>query len=142
MKTEKRIYITYLYPGSFFPEFSSKRVNSDKLPTEVPSDCFGFYLEETEFAVDGNGREFEGDTKRLGKTYIIGEAIHVDKIPDVQIDGRSNNILKSNISGNSPTKTGIKTHLGNWQMEDEYHVAISPTKFKFGKPELYPNLKK
>lgn len=141
MKTENRINIVYLYPGTFFPEVSSERVKSIDIPETVPADCYGFYFTETEIAVSLDGKEFTGDTKTVSKTYIIGETIHVDKIP-ATILGRDTDILKSNIRNNSPTKTAIKTHLGNWQMEDETHVAISPTKLKFGKPMFYDNFKK
>ena len=138
--TEKRINIVYLYPGSFFSESSSERVKSTEIPKEIPSDCYGFYFTETEVAHVDN-KEFLGETKTVSPTYIVGEAIHVDKIPTMD-RGQKTDILKSNIRNNSPTKTGIKTHLGNWQMETETMVAISPKKFKFGKPTIYENGKK
>lgn len=135
MKTEKRIFITYLFPGIFFPEEITKQVKTTDMPTTVPSDSFGFYFTETEYVVDGE-KEFVGKTKTLTKTFLIGEAIHVDNIPSID-RGQNTDILKSNIRSNSPTKTGIKTRLGNWQWEDETREAVSPSKFKFGKPEIY-----
>lgn len=136
MKTEKRINIVYLYPGAFFPETSSQRVKSTKIPKTVPADCYGFYFTETEVAVSLDGKEYSGDIKTVSKTYIIGEAIHVDKIPTID-RGQDTDILKTNIRNNSPTQTAIKTHLGNWQMETDTMVAISPNKFKFGEPTIY-----
>lgn len=141
MKIENRINITYLFPGAFFPESTSKQVKSTDLPKTVPADCYGFYFTETEVAVSLDGKEFVGKTKTVSPTYIIGEAIHVDKIPAID-RGQDTDILKSNIRNNSPTKTGIKTHLGNWQMESETMTAVSPSQFKFGKPEIYTNVKK
>ncbi len=141
MKIENRIKIIYLYPGSFFPETSSKRVRSTNIPNTVPADCYGFYFTETEVAVSLDGKEFVGKTKTVSPTYIIGEAVPVDKIPSMD-RGQDTDILKSNIRTNSPTKTGIKTHLGNWQMENDSMVAVSPLKFKFGKPKIYTNIKK
>jgi hypothetical protein len=138
--TEKQLKIVYLYPGSFFPETSSKTVKSTDIPKTIPADCFGFYFTETEIAhVDD--KEFIGETKTVSKTYIIGEAIHVDNIPEID-RGQDTEILKSNIRNNSPTQTGIKTHLGNWQMETGTMVAISPRRFKFGKPTIYESCKK
>lgn len=140
MKKENRIFIHFLYPGSFFPEQTCERVETTNLPKTVPSDCFGFYFTQTEYVIDGK-EEFAGKTKTLSKTYIIGESILVDDIPDKE-GGRDNNILKSNITCNSPNKRGIKTHIGNWQWEDEYRVAISPRLFEFTDPVVYKNFKK
>jgi len=141
MKTENRINIIYLYPGSFFPESSSERVKSTDIPKMVPADCYGFYFTETEVAVSLDGKEYFGDTKTVSKSYIIGEAIHVDKIPEIY-RGQDTEILKSNIRNNSPTQTAIKTHLGNWQMESDDMVAISPKQFEFSKPRFYENVGK
>jgi hypothetical protein len=137
MKTENRIFITYLFPGSFFPEEITIRVLSASIPKTIPKDCFGFRFTETEFVIDGE-KEFIGKSKPLGKTYIIGEAIPLVKIPD-EIDGRDTRILKGNIEFNSPTKTAIRTHLGNWQQEDECHEAIPVSQFKLGKAMYYTN---
>lgn len=141
MKIEKRITITYLYPGSFFSEKSSERVKSTDIPKTVPADCYGFYFTETEVAVSLEGKEFIGDSKSLGKTYIIGEAIHVNDIPEF-LDGQDTDILKTNIRNNSPTNKGIKTHIGTWQAENDTTVAISPEQFEFGKPKIYENFGK
>lgn len=141
MKIENRITITYLYPGTLFPESSSEPVSSKNLPKTVPADCYGFYFTETEVAISLDGKEYLGEPKSESPTYIIGEAIRVEDIPAVD-RGQDTNILKSNIRSNSPTKTGIKTHLGNWQMESDTMVAVSPKQFKFGKPTIYKNLKK
>lgn len=141
MRTEKRVNIVYLYPGAFFPETSSKRVKSTKIPTSVPADCYGFYFTETEVAIALDGKEFLGETKTVGKTYIIGEAIHVDNIPSMD-RGQDTHILKINTQNNSPTKTAIKTHLGNWQIENETMVAVSPSRFFFSTPTIYKNFKK
>lgn len=141
MKTENRITITYLYPGAFCSETSSEKVNSVNIPKEVPVDCYGFYFTETEVAVSLDGKEYFGKSNQVSKTYIIGEAIHVDDIPETDNIG-STEILKINIQNNSPTKRGIKSHLGVWQIEDDRTVAISPKQFEFGKPKIYENFRK
>jgi hypothetical protein len=136
MKKETRKFITYLFPGSFFPESVSDRVKSFDVPTKVPLDCYSFYFSTTEYVSDGK-QEFTGETKRVGSTYYIGESIPVDEITEPDSD-----ILKSNIRNNSPTKRGIKTHLGNWQMETENSIVLSPENVVFGKPRLYTNFKR
>jgi len=141
MKKETRIFITYLYPGAFFPEELTKQVKTSDIPKKVPSDCFGFKFYQTDVVIDDNGKEYIGKSKSIGKTYIIGESIHVDDIPLID-RGQDTDTLKSNIRNNSPTKTAIKTHLGNWQMEDGGHVSISPKLFTFDKPDIYQNIKK
>jgi hypothetical protein len=137
MTKTKKITITYLFPGALFPETTTKEVNNTDIPKTIPADCYGFYFEETEYAVDGK-ETFVGKTKQLGKTYLIGEAIHVSKIPKMD-RGQDTDILKSNIESNSPTKTGIKCHTGNWQMEDENNVCLPVSQFKIGKPMIYEN---
>lgn len=141
MKTEKRITITYLYPGSFFPETSSERVKNIDFPKTVPADCYGFYFTQTEVAISLDGKEYIGKSQQISKTYVIGESIPVDEIPAID-GGRDTDILKSNIRSNSPTKTAIKTHLGNWQMESDDMTSISPTCFSFGSPMFYKNIGK
>ena len=141
MKKETRIFITYLYPGSFFPEESSKQVKTSDIPKTIPSDCFGFKFHQTDVVIEDDGKEYVGKSKSIGKTYIIGESIHVDNIPLID-RGQDTDTLKSNVRNNSPTKTAIKTHLGNWQMEDDCHVSISPKLFMFGKPDIYKKYEK
>lgn len=139
MKTEKRITITYLYPGSFFPETSSEIVKTLDFPRIVPSDCYGFYFTQTEVAISLDGKEYIGESKQIGKTYVIGESIPV--VPAIDC-GQDTDILKSNIRNNSSTKTAIKTHLGNWQMESHDVTSISPAYFTFSSPKFYKNIGK
>lgn len=139
MIKKKTITITYLFPGVFFPESTTKEVQNTDIPTTIPADCYGFYFQETESVFDEDkNKEFIGETKQIGKTYLIGELIYVDDIPAMD-GGRDTDILKNNIRNNSPTKCGVKCHTGNWQMEDEYNTVLSPSQFVIGKPELYEN---
>lgn len=139
MKKETRTFITWMFPGSFFPEEIVEQVNSADIPKTIPADCFGFRFHEKEFVVDGEN-EYYGKPKPLGKTYLVGEAIPLAQIPD-EDGGRTTEILKRNIEYNSPTKTAIRTRTGNWQMEDENHVAIDADRFKISEPRLYKNWK-
>ena len=127
-----RKYINYSIPGAFFAETSSKEVDSFDIPKEMPADVYAFNFSETDYVVEGK-EEFVGKTRHIGPTYYIGKAIPVDKIPDVDENGRGNDILKRNIKSNSPTKTGIKCHTGNWQMVDKNTKVLSESQFKWKK---------
>ena len=135
MKKETRKYITYLFPGSFFPESSTQRVDSFDVPSSIPSDCFSFSFSEVDIVVDGKN-EYKGESRNIGKQYYIGKTIHVDDIVGEEYD-----ILRTNVRNNSPTKRAIKTHLGNWQVETENCVILSESSVKFGKPMLYTKMK-
>lgn len=136
MQKLKRKFITYYMPGTLFPETSSAEVKSFDVPKSVPLDCYGFSFSETEFVVDGK-KEFSGETKQDKRFFLIGESVPLAQIPDDD----KHSILRSNIEFNSPTKMGVKTHVGNWQMEAENTVVISPSSLKFTKPLIWKNIK-
>jgi hypothetical protein len=136
MQTIKRKYITYDMPGSFFPESHTQEVKSFDIPESVPLDCFAFQFHETEFVVNGK-KEYEGDTVKQNKRHFIGWLVPLAKMPK----GEKYAILCGNIERNSPTKTGIKTHLGNWQQEDKGSIVHAPSDFTFTKPLIYKNIK-
>lgn len=132
----KRKYITYYMPGSFMPETSTNQVSSFAIPKEIPRDVYGFQFTETEYVIDGK-KEYEGDTKTEKEFHLIGMAIPASLIPDDD----NNRILKSNITNNSPTQEGVKTHLGNWQIRDKNNVVHDPKIFTFVTPLIYKNIK-
>lgn len=131
----KRKFITYQMPGTFFAEEHTEEVQSFDPPNSVPLDCFGFHFHETEYA-QVEGKEFEGKTKRDKRQFLIGFEIPLDQIPDDD----KHRILKCNIESNSPTKTAVKTHLGNWQAKQEDTVVIFPSDMKFTKPLIWKNI--
>lgn len=141
MKTEKQLFITYFFPGSFFSEQKSERVTSTDIPKTIPLDCYGFHFSETEYVIGFDGKEFVGETKRISNMFIIGEEHHVSTIPDVDERGDTS-ILKSNIKNNSKTGIGIKTHLGSWQVKGDDTTVISEKDVKFSKPMIYEKFRK
>jgi hypothetical protein len=139
IQVETKTYITYLFPGTFFPEIESKQVEETEVPNEIPADCYGFYFTQTEYVIDTQTKKkFTGDSKKVGKTYLIGESIYIDDIPPMD-RGQDTDILKSNIRNNSPFKRGVKCHTGNWQIDDETVIVLSPKQFKIVKPHIYEN---
>jgi len=126
MKKTTIKYITYLYPGIFFPETDGKEVKSYELPKILPKNCYGFSFSETDYIQDGK-ESYTGKTRNHGKTYLIGEKIKAQDIPNTE----NNHILISNINCNSPTKTGVKTYMGNWQIFDRNTIVVPPEKFTF-----------
>lgn len=136
MKKETRKFITYYMPGSFVAETVTERVNSFDIPKSVPLDCYAFKFHSTEFVIDGK-KEFAGDTKQDKAFHLIGKPVPASQLP--QDD--QHRILRSNIECNSPTKRGVLTHLGNWQMEDKHTVIHDPKSFTFTKPLIWKNIK-
>lgn len=140
MKKEKNITITYLFPGSFFSESSEENVRDTNIPKSIPADCFGFEFYETEYIIDeSTKKKFTGERKKIGKTYLIGDLIHIDDIPEIDEFGRNCDILKANIRCNSSSKRGIKCRTGNWQLDNGEVIVLSPSEFKITEPRLYKN---
>ena len=109
----KKHFITFLYPGTFFPEESTQEVDSwDPEPwrnwqaslTYKPF-CFYFTTRER-----GEGDLDSHQTAKSGRYYLGGEVVHVDQIPKDD----NNRILISNLS-QYEGKVGIRCLTGNWQ---------------------------
>lgn len=142
MKIKKKIEITYLFPGFFFSETVVKKVKNKNIPTTVPSDCYGFYFSETDCVTLGK-MEFGGKTTIDDKIYLIGESFRFDKIPWFDPKTKQcNDIIIRRIRVSSPTLTGIKTRMGNWQIETDKTVVLPPHQFKYEKPKVYKNVEK
>ena len=129
-----------MFPGSFFAEEITERVENAHAPKSLPRDCYGYYFDSVEYVIDGK-KEYKGASKRMGPTTVVGIAIDLADIPDRGPRGEDNTILKRNIEWNSPTKRGIKTNVGNWQWEDDNHIAVPPCMFTFTEPRIYKNFK-
>lgn len=137
MNTITRKRITYYMPGTFFPEHDGDAVESFDIPKTVPLDCYAFEFSETEFAIGEDGKEFVGETKKDQTLHYIGWNVPLANIPQ---DGK-HDILRSNIEFNSPTKTAVRTHLGNWQPEMENTVTHDPKEFTFSEPRIWKKIK-
>lgn len=132
----KRKFITFYTPGTFFPESVTQEVQSYDIPRKIPRDVYAFQFSETSFSIEG-GEEFRGKTEDKSSRHYIGSVVHVDDIPNTD----QLRILRGNITSNSPTKEGIKTHLGNWQIFNHNSVVHSPSEFEFSEPLIWKNIK-
>lgn len=135
-------YIKWLAPGAFFPEDWSEKLESkclEVLSLKIPRDvyAFSFYDVKIVDAVDEEGVPHE-ISSIINKScrYIIGEVFTVDQIKSL---GEEFRILASNVS-QYETKSGIKTHLGNWQPLLEDDVVLSVNEVTFKEPKIYKNL--
>ena len=130
-------YVEWLMPGAFFPEESNRKVNTrDLAKIEVPKDAyaFTFYDVKTVKAVDEEGKEHEiKTTENKSPRHIVGEVYTHEQIMAM---GDKFRILASNIS-QYETKSGVKTHLGNWQPLLEDDVVHSKEELKFGEAIFY-----
>ena len=135
-------YVEWLCPGAFFPEEFSEKLESivdDLSLLEVPRDvyAFSFYDVKTVNAYDEEGQPHEiSSTINKSCRYIIGETFTVEQIKALGGDFR---ILASNVE-QYETKSGVKTHLGNWQPLLEDDVVLSVNEIKFKEPKIYKNL--
>ena len=136
--TRRRHSATYLYPGAFFPEETTRQIKRPTLASAIaaqPDDRDGYFRKSGWYAVriaTTTERRFvaeNGDETwvREGKpevlSVIVGERIHYTEIPDTD----ANAILISNIRGNSKDGFGVKTRAGNWQIASDYDEVISST---------------
>lgn len=131
-----RHHAVYDYPGSFFPESTSRSLDEPTLTAAIAAgpdedDYFtkdGWYavtistVTEKLFTADGEEAWVkQGDTVTVGK-WVVGERIHYSDIEDT----RDNAILISNIRGNSKDGFGVKTRRGNWQIASDFTHVVSP----------------
>lgn len=109
-------HVTYLFPGSFFSEESSRKVSAwdvaealkdiPKLSdTYPPAFCFYFSTMRREDD-EMNGKQ----VAKSGRYYLGGKVYEYDELPQ----GKENEILRLNIQ-HYDGKRAIKTSAGNWQ---------------------------
>lgn len=118
----------YLYPGVFMPE---EQVRDLTFPTYgeavkgQPDD--GWYAVEISsikykrFTADDGDIEWIPQGTVNKETYIIGQQIHCDEIPNTD----ENRILRSNIRSNSDDGFAVKTRCGNWQIASDWDHVMS-----------------
>ena len=126
MKKTTKTLIRYYFPSLLFSAEADEEIKTKDIPAKLPKNCFAFRFGTQEVVVDGKD-VFEKPAKWDNKIYMIGETIPLAKIPKTP----ENSILRSNIECNSPTKTAIKTHLGNWQAHDRNTTVLPVSQFSF-----------
>lgn len=126
MKKTTKTLIRYYFPSLLFSAEADEEISGKLIPDKLPKNCFAFRFGMQEVVVDGKD-VFEKPAKWDSRIYMIGEAISLADIPKTE----ANSILRLNIECNSPTKTAIKTHLGNWQAHDRNTIVLPASQFKF-----------
>ena len=126
MKKTTQTLIKYSFPSLLFAADATEEVNSTSIPKKLPRNCFAFRFGSQDIVTDGKD-VYTKPVKWKKKVYIIGKTIKLRDIPDTD----KNRILRSNIENNSPFKTGILTHLGNWQCFDENTEVLDVKSFSF-----------
>jgi len=131
-------YVEYLCPGAFMPEEFNRQIETRDLEElKIPLDvyAFTFYDIKTFKATDEEGEEHNiSTTVNKSPRHLIGEVYTYD-----QIVAMGERILASNVS-QYETKSGVKTHLGNWQPLLEDDVVHSTDEITFTKPLYYKNI--
>ena len=109
----KQHFITFLYPGVFFPEEATQAVESwDPAPWQnweasLSYRPFAFYFTTRE---RGDADLDSRQTAKSGRYYLGGEVIHLSNLPEDE----AHSILRSNIS-QFAGQNAIKCSTGNWQ---------------------------
>lgn len=127
--TRTRFTAEYSYPGSFFPETSTRDLPDGRYESAVeaqPNDAWFAVkiLKSTErrfVAANGDERWLcEREPEKVG-SWVIGERIHWTAIPDTD----ETRILRSNIRSNSENGYGVLTRRGNWQIASDYTGVVA-----------------
>lgn len=132
-----RYTATYLYPGSFFPEETSRTIPEATFEAAVVAgpDEDGYFRKDGWYAVritairekrfqadDGEEAWVKQGSERVG-SWIVGERVHYE---DGRLAGDQFDILRSNIRSNSDDGYGVLTRCGNWQIGSDYTEVVSP----------------
>lgn len=133
MTTRNRFIATYYYPGSFVHETTTREID---MPTRKaaedakPEGQVGYtdalfavrikeHIERLYTADNGESKWIPEGTEEVD-SWVYGEKIHVDDIPDTPEYG----ILRSNIRANTKDGYAVKHVAGGWTLADEYNRVI------------------
>jgi hypothetical protein len=132
-------YVSYLYPGSFFPETQTEQVERrepEELIKNMKNGCYAFFYHDRTTVVDDEGNEFVGETENRSKRYVFVDSIYnTDDIKKMNTSGR-HDILLGNMKSNGWDKV-VKTNQGNFQPFDSTEEYIMMEKVSFIRPGLY-----
>lgn len=104
-------YVEFSYPGSFFPEHSTREIASRDDVGDLPERAFCYEIYDRE-EVTLDGEVLRGEAKnKSGRFYIGGELFSVERLKAELPD---HDILISNIEQHDE-QMAIKCRTGNWQ---------------------------
>lgn len=113
-------YVTFLYPGSFVAEESSKEIDSREGKIKAPKTCFAYYLWDRE-EHEVNGELLKGSVKNKSGLLYFGEVM---TIQEVEEKVPNNKILISNMRINKWNKV-VRTRTGNFQPLRNNDIVIA-----------------
>lgn len=134
----QRFFAEYNYPGSFFPESTTREIDLPTVEAAVAAgpDEDGYFRKDGWYSVRitskvekrfvaNDGAEAwvkQGEIETIAH-WVVGERIHYSAIDATD----ANRILISNIEGNSADGGyGVLTRCGNWQIASDFDAVLSP----------------
>ena len=114
----KTTYVEIYYPGSLFPETSTKQV-PDRSPIELPGGAYAYSFFDRE-EVQAEGETLTGKEKNRSGMFYTGELFTIKELKERHPEKR---VLISNIEGNGYSKA-VLTRAGNWQPFAENDTMI------------------
>lgn len=105
-------YVTFLSPGSFVANESTREVKSpDPRNVAWPDSAYAFTMHRREDVIDG-GAVYHGKPEQIGPTYYH-PASKVESIDEVRLNPNASGVLIANMENNGWTHI-IWSRWGNW----------------------------
>ena len=122
------IYVTFLTPGSFFPDESTQKVGIRAIEgLIIPKGCFALYFwERTE--VEQDGELLLGSRKNIsGSYYLGGEVFDLARLKKEHPDKKT---VISNLMNNDWDAV-VLCPTGNWQPFNKGDIVVPRENLKF-----------
>jgi hypothetical protein len=113
-------YIEFLYPGTFFAESGSRRVERRELPEAIPGQATGYrFFTRTE--VDVDGEKLVGRPKDYSGWTYFGKEYSAEQVQAMA--GEHVRILRDNMRINGWTRV-VQTAYGQWYPLTDGDVVV------------------
>lgn len=125
----KQNYVNFHFPGTFFAESSSRKVesfNPQEVLRDLPKNCFmfQFFWREEVKAPDSDEILFGSNHWDNKKYYPGGKIVPLSEMRKQYGNNPDFKILLSNIECNSKIGCGLLCRTGNWQCADMDSVIV------------------
>ena len=125
MNYVRKMYIEFLYPGSFFNESSTQEVQTrDLSKIKVPKNAFGFRFFDiisVVVVVDGKKVELTSERTNLSSMNYYGGKLYT--LAELKLEFPNERTLISNMECNGWLKV-IRCRTGNWQPFEKTGVFV------------------
>lgn len=112
-------YVTFLIPGSFFPNEQTEEIFSRNQVLDIPDNCFAYQFFDRE-EVEQDGELLVGNKKNVSGRFYLGKTMTAQEI---EAEGGHNQILLANMKINGWDKV-VKTRMGNYQPIEKDDVVL------------------